>query len=109
VRSTGRRSIFALLEERPQPVDHLGGAHVVVDDVAQDLAQLPEVRLAVVDEAERGLGVAENRSERLVSARGRRRRRAGRAPPHGQRWVSCCCWIARLVLRALARAECRGA
>src|SRR6185503_13089635 len=95
---------FALLEEGPQPVDHLRRANIGVDDIAQDVAQLGDVGLAVVDEAERRFRIAEDRSEWLVQLMGEGAGQLAedrRAAEVGELLLL----DARLVLRTLARAD----
>ncbi len=94
----------ALAQQRAQPLDHLRGAFVVLHDVLQDFAELVLVGAALLQHAERRLGVAEDRSQRLLELVGKRAREL--AEHRGARQVrELLALVARIRLGALARGD----
>ena len=79
-RSTGSREISPRCEHRPQPLDHLGGAHVVGDDVAHHGADLAQVGVGLGEQLQRRFRVAEDRGQRLAQLM---RERARQLAEHG--------------------------
>ena len=60
--------------ERAEAADHFGGAMVLGDDVAADLAKLDKVRSVAPQHGLGGLGVGKDRRQRLVELMGDRGR-----------------------------------
>ena len=61
---------LVLLEQRPQLLDHLAGAHVIEDDVGNDTADLRDVRRFLRQESLGSLSIAKDRGQGLAKLMG---------------------------------------
>ncbi len=64
--SNSEKSVVIVANEIPQPGQDGAGAPVVLDDVFQNAIDLVDARLVAVDQALAGLGVAQDRGQRLI-------------------------------------------
>ncbi len=94
----------ALAQQRPQPLNDLRGAFIVLDDVLEDFDELGRARGSFLQHAQRRLGVAEDRRERLFELMRKRARQL--AENRGARQVrELLTLIARVRLGAFARGD----
>ena len=95
-RSKGWRSTSLPREQGPQPADHFAGPQVVAADVGEDLGELGPPVAAGIEDQVGGVGVGENRAERLVDlVRDRAQQLAGDRQARGVRELEAAALLGR--------------